>query len=252
MVQEDGLLHERHDGAGIGDGGAGLLRPADQLILQLAGQPLRLAPGELERGVLGAVTVAPPGQVVTAQACRSSTSAPPGAAGAGPAPAGPPRATCRARRGTRSSTRPGTARSRQQGPDEVEPLGLVRELRGGYLDPALNLLRHGPVSSTPHQPGDLRPYSTTTNHTRTSMPSAQGMARGGHRSLAWPPGLTHHGVDHEHQRRPYPRDRPSPRRRESDPPCAYACSASQTTRTCSLLKSASSAFSSCCGHAAEM
>jgi hypothetical protein len=67
VVQEDGLLDERNDRAGIRDGGAGLLRPADQLILQLAGQPLRFAPGELERGVLGTVTVAPPGQVVTAQ-----------------------------------------------------------------------------------------------------------------------------------------------------------------------------------------
>ena len=53
--------------ADVGDAGAGLLRPADQLVLELAGQPLRLAPGELERGVLGAVPVAPPGQVVAAQ-----------------------------------------------------------------------------------------------------------------------------------------------------------------------------------------
>ena len=70
MVQEHGLLHERHDGTRVGDLGAGLLRPADQLVLQLARQPLRLAPGELERGVLGPVAVAPPGQVIAAQRAR--------------------------------------------------------------------------------------------------------------------------------------------------------------------------------------
>jgi hypothetical protein len=67
VMQEDGFLHERHDGTGLGDVGARLLRPADQLVLQLAGQPLRLAPRELERGVLGPVTVAPPRQVIAAQ-----------------------------------------------------------------------------------------------------------------------------------------------------------------------------------------
>ena len=45
---------------------SGLLHPADQLILELARQPLRLALGELERG-FGAVPVPPPGQVVAAQ-----------------------------------------------------------------------------------------------------------------------------------------------------------------------------------------
>ena len=147
VVQEDGLLDERHDRAGIGDGGAGLLRPADQLILQLARQPLRLAPGELERGVLGAVTVAPPGQVITAQ-------------GAGvvlqlhqvqPTPAQHqqvhlvPFAMAVAELEVRPC--PERRVGWQQGPDEVEPLDLMGELRGGHLTPALNRPRHGPVSS---------------------------------------------------------------------------------------------------------
>src|ERR1035441_2931351 len=50
MVQEYRFLDQRHNGAGIGDAGTGFLRPADQLILELAGQSLGFAPGELERG----------------------------------------------------------------------------------------------------------------------------------------------------------------------------------------------------------
>ena len=134
--------------------GAGLLRPADQLVLQLARQPLRLAPGELERGVLGAVTVPPPGQVVAAQ-------------GAGvvlqlhqmqPAPAEHqqvhlvPLAVAVAE----LEVRPGAERRvrRQQGPDEVEALGLVGELGGGYLNPALN--RAAPRSRLLHVPQATR------------------------------------------------------------------------------------------------
>ena len=67
MVQEHGLLHERHDGTRVWDISSGLLSPADQFVLQLARQPLRLAPGELQRGVLGPVAITPPGQVIPAQ-----------------------------------------------------------------------------------------------------------------------------------------------------------------------------------------
>ena len=177
VVQEDGLLDERHYRASIGDGGAGLLRPADQLILQLAGQPLRLAPGELERGVFGAVTVAPPGQVVTAQ-------------GAGvvlqlhqvqPAPAQHqqvhlvPLAVAVAE----LEVRPGPERrvGRQQGPDEVEPLDLMGELRGGHLTPALNRPRHGPVSSRCPQ-GILAGRRVPKVHLASSCRSGAGMRVG--------------------------------------------------------------------------
>ena len=47
-----------------------LLRPVHQLVLQLAGQPLSLAPGELEWRVLSPVAVPAPGQVVAAQHAR--------------------------------------------------------------------------------------------------------------------------------------------------------------------------------------
>ena len=36
----------------------------------------------------------------------------------------------------------------QQGADDAEALGLVGELGGGDLNPALDALRHGPVSLT--------------------------------------------------------------------------------------------------------
>ncbi len=42
----------------------------DELVTELARQPLRLAPGELERRVLGAVPITAPGQVVAAQGPR--------------------------------------------------------------------------------------------------------------------------------------------------------------------------------------
>ncbi len=38
---------------------------------------------------------------------------------------------------------------RQQGPDDIEPLGLVRELRGSHLNPALDQLPHSAVSFIP-------------------------------------------------------------------------------------------------------
>jgi hypothetical protein len=49
MMQEDALLHERDRRAQVRDPGAFLLRPDDQLIGQLARQPLRLAPRQLQR-----------------------------------------------------------------------------------------------------------------------------------------------------------------------------------------------------------
>ena len=67
VMQEYRLLHERHDGRGIRDRVAALLRPVDKLLPELARQPLRLAPGQLERRVLGPVPIAPPGQIVAAQ-----------------------------------------------------------------------------------------------------------------------------------------------------------------------------------------
>jgi hypothetical protein len=66
MVQVHRLLHERDHVADVGDAVAGLLRPADQLIAELARHPLRLAPRQFERRVLGAVPVAPPGHVIPA------------------------------------------------------------------------------------------------------------------------------------------------------------------------------------------
>ena len=70
VVQEHRLLHERHDATRVGDRGAGLLRPVDELLPELARQPLRLAPGQFERRVLGTVAVTAPGQVVAAQGAR--------------------------------------------------------------------------------------------------------------------------------------------------------------------------------------
>jgi len=49
---------------------ARLLGKADQIVPQLAGQPLRLTPSELQRRVLGPVTVTPPGQVIPPQRTR--------------------------------------------------------------------------------------------------------------------------------------------------------------------------------------
>ena len=108
MVQEHGLLHERHDGARVGDrrrrspGPSGSARPAacwpaaaPCAARASAGSP---RPGDRPAARSGHRRAA----------CPSSTSAPPGAGGAGPAPAGRPRATCRGRHGTRSSTTRGT------------------------------------------------------------------------------------------------------------------------------------------------
>ena len=149
VVQEHRLLDERHDVPGIRDRVAGLLRPVDELVPELARQPLRLAAGQLERRVLGPVPVTPPGQVVPAQ-------------GAGvvlelhqmePAPAQDqkvdlvPLALAVAELQVRP--RPERRVVRQQRPDDIEPLRLVRELRGSHLDPALDPLRHGAVSSMP-------------------------------------------------------------------------------------------------------
>jgi len=128
VVQEDRLLNERDDVTSVGYLSAGLLRPAHQLLLELARQPLGLAPRQLQWRVLGAVTVAPPGQVVTAQ-------------GAGvvlqlhqvqPTPTQHqqvhlvPFAMAVAELEVRP--RPEGRVRRKQGPDEVEPLDLVGEL----------------------------------------------------------------------------------------------------------------------------
>ena len=49
---------------------AGFLRPGDQLVLQLARQPLRLPAGQFQRRVLSPVPVPEPGVIVTAQGAR--------------------------------------------------------------------------------------------------------------------------------------------------------------------------------------
>jgi len=67
VVQEDRLLNERDDVTSVGYLSAGLLRPAHQLLLELARQPLGLAPRQLQWRVLGAVTVAAPGEVIPPQ-----------------------------------------------------------------------------------------------------------------------------------------------------------------------------------------
>src|SRR5689334_1584816 len=88
MMQEDGFLDERHDVAGVGDFGTGLPGPPDQLIAQLAGQPLRLTPGRASAGSprLGDRPAARSSR--RHAVCPRKASAPPGAAGACPAPAG--------------------------------------------------------------------------------------------------------------------------------------------------------------------
>ena len=159
VMQEHRLLHERHDGPGIRDGGAGLLRPADELVPELAGQPLRLAPGQLERGVLGPVPVAPPGQIVPAQGTGvvleldQVEPAPAQDQQVHLVPLALPVPELQVR------PRPERRVIRQQGPDDIEPLRLVRELRGSHLDPALDPLRHGAVSSMPARayPGSSLP-----------------------------------------------------------------------------------------------
>ena len=172
VVQEHRLLHERHDVPGIGDGGAGLLRPADELVPELARQPLRLAPGELERGVLGAVPVTAPGQVVAAQGPRvvlqldQMEPAPAQDQQVDLVPLALPVAELQVR------PRPERRVVRQQGPDDVEPLGLVRELRGSHLDPALDPLRHGAVSSTP-----ARTYLGSSLPKKPSPPAILGRQR---------------------------------------------------------------------------
>jgi hypothetical protein len=70
MVEENRFLHEWHDAARVRDLVAGIPRPVQQLILELARQPLCLAAGELEWGVLGTAAFAPPGQVIAAQRSR--------------------------------------------------------------------------------------------------------------------------------------------------------------------------------------
>ena len=137
MVQEHGLLHERHHGARVRDAGAGLLRPAEQLVLELARQPLRLAAGELERGVLGPVPVAAPGQVVAAQGAGvvlQLDQVQPAAAQDQQVDLVPLAVAV-----AELEVRPGAERSvvGQQGADEIQALSLVGELGGGHLDPAL-------------------------------------------------------------------------------------------------------------------
>src|ERR1035438_6558314 len=65
----------------------------------------------------------------------------------------------------------------QQSADEVEPLGLMCELGRGYLNPALNALRHGPVSfMCPHglpagaevSPASILPVTTVKWGRRSS------------------------------------------------------------------------------------
>ena len=148
VMQEDGLLHERHDRTRVGDRRARLLGKADQLVPQLAGQPLGLAPRQLQRGVLGPVTIAPPGQVIPAQGARVVLQL--HQVQATPAQHQQVDLVPLAMAVAELEVRPraeGRVRG-QQGPDEVQPLRLVGELGRGYLNPALNALRHGPLSST--------------------------------------------------------------------------------------------------------
>ena len=147
-MQEDGLLHERYDSLRVRDFRAGLLGPTAQLVLQLTGQPLRLTTRQLQRRVLGPVPVPPPGQVVAAQrrgvVLQLHHVQPPSAQHqqVDLMPLAAPIPELEVRQPPERRVR------RQQGPDEVEPLRLMRELRRGYLDSALNALRRGPVSST--------------------------------------------------------------------------------------------------------
>jgi len=67
MVQENGLLHEWDDVSFVGNLNVLLLRPQTQLVLQLAREKLRLAPGQFERRVLGAPTVASPPLIIAAE-----------------------------------------------------------------------------------------------------------------------------------------------------------------------------------------
>jgi hypothetical protein len=67
MVQEDRFLHERDDVSLVGNLDVLLLRPQTQLVLQLAPETLRFAPGQLERRILVAPAVAGPPLVIAAE-----------------------------------------------------------------------------------------------------------------------------------------------------------------------------------------
>jgi hypothetical protein len=107
---------------------------------------LSFALGQFERRILGPVSVALPGQVVAAQGPRvvlqlhQMKPAPAQDQQVDFVPLSLPVAELQVR------PRPERRVVRQQRPDDVEPLGLVREQRGSHLDPALDLLRHGAVS----------------------------------------------------------------------------------------------------------
>ena len=68
MVQEHRLLHERHHLPGVRHLHVRVLPcPCPQRVLQQAREPLSLAPGELQGGVLSAVAVPQPAVVVAAE-----------------------------------------------------------------------------------------------------------------------------------------------------------------------------------------
>src|SRR5664280_1942503 len=147
VVEEDRLLHERHDVAGVVDLGPGLLGPAQQLLAQLARQPLRLASGELERRVLGPVAVSQPAQVVPPQ--RAAVVLQPDQVQPALAKDDQIDLVPLALPVPELDVGPGPVRRGlgQQRADHGEALGLVRERRGGDLDPP-GSIRHAAASSS--------------------------------------------------------------------------------------------------------
>ena len=142
VVQEDRLLDVRDGGAQVGDVGAVLVRPVGQAVLELGGEPLGLAAGELERRVLGAMPVPQPGVVVAAQRAGvvlQLHQVNPPLADHQQVDLVPATVAV-----TELEVRPSAERvaRRQEGLDDVQALGLVGELGRRDLGPALGCSGH--------------------------------------------------------------------------------------------------------------
>ena len=120
-----------------------------QFVPELAREALRLAAGELERRVFGAVAVAAPGQVVAAQGAGVVLQLDQVQAAAAEDEQVDlvPLALAVAELEVRPRAERGLIR--QQVMDDVQAFRLMGELGRRYLDPALDLLRHDPSPSSP-------------------------------------------------------------------------------------------------------
>jgi len=147
-MKEHGLLHEGDDDPMVGDSKPLLCGPGAQLVGQLAGEVLRLPPGQLERRVLGALAITEPLVVVAAKDPRvvlQLDEMQPAAAEQEQVDLVPP-----AVRVPELEVGPSPERNLvgQDVSDQGEALGLMRELRVGHLDPALtSRITHGVASA---------------------------------------------------------------------------------------------------------